>query len=281
MDDSSDCLYLFARDTDVTLGSHIQPLLTIDNADCFSGELQEVYIQWIKDPEDKLLVDGYFRNTMSNQELPVDVNVAIAGYYLKSFSLGFFGERLPNILKHRMNDKERRNREKREECKHMILYIFLGILVTSRDIAMLVINIQNECVLDTEGGRSEFFIGGLSEWMYCASITHLCIICGIVYIGILVKVFDRSIEYIDHDCELATVSCLSFLGWVFLVIWTFCGFGLHYEINDHGVNNQQCGDILLAWLILQYVLEVGPAVVAGCVWLIKMMVECRQVFKDG
>ncbi len=56
-----------------------------------------VYIQYVKDSDDKLLVDGYFREHIRNRVLPPDINRIIAAYYLKSYSIRSLHERITRL----------------------------------------------------------------------------------------------------------------------------------------------------------------------------------------
>ena len=53
-----------------------------------------VATQYVKDSNDNLLVDGFFRENMSNRSLPSEINRIIAAYYLKSYSLRKLREKL-------------------------------------------------------------------------------------------------------------------------------------------------------------------------------------------
>ena len=66
--------------------------MTIDNfsesaADLLAPTEKGVYIQYVKDRDDHFLIDGYFRETIPNQNLPEEVNRMIAAYYLKTYSM--------------------------------------------------------------------------------------------------------------------------------------------------------------------------------------------------
>lgn len=56
-----------------------------------------VYMQYVKDSKDNLLVDGFFRENMPNELLPHPINRMIAAYYLKSHSLRKLKEMLQPI----------------------------------------------------------------------------------------------------------------------------------------------------------------------------------------
>ena len=38
--------------------------------------------------------------------------------------------------------------------------------------------------------------------------------------------------------------------WLFLLAWTVIGCMLQSEVWSHGVNNKQCNQVLMAWLII-------------------------------
>ena len=55
-------------------------------ADLLTPRSKGVYLQYVKDSDDNLLVNGYFRQNMPNHLLPEEVNRIIASYYLKTYS---------------------------------------------------------------------------------------------------------------------------------------------------------------------------------------------------
>merc|ERR1719283_785460 len=58
-----------------------------DEIKSLSASHKDVYYQYVKDADDNLLVDGYYRRHMSSTTaLPPDINHIIASYYVKSFS---------------------------------------------------------------------------------------------------------------------------------------------------------------------------------------------------
>lgn len=67
---------------------------TPSGVELMSPESKAVYIQCVKDSEDDLLVDGFFRQSMPDCVLPAEVNRIIGAYYLKSYSI----RRLHEIL---------------------------------------------------------------------------------------------------------------------------------------------------------------------------------------
>lgn len=69
--------------------------LTSSAIDLLTPTSKGVYTQYIKDYDDNLLVDGYFRENMPKRVLPPEVNRIIAAYYLKTYSV----QNLQNKLK--------------------------------------------------------------------------------------------------------------------------------------------------------------------------------------
>ena len=137
--------------------------------------------------------------------------------------------------------------------------IFL-VALTAKDIAMLIINAQQECAFDTDDGKSKNMIFGPSTWMYVAAPIHISVIMSICVLG---GGLDLDIEEYEDYFAYITLSCAS-LGSIFLVPWTMVGWELQSEIKESGINNKQCGDIMLSWLILQLILEIGPGFFIIC-----------------
>ena len=88
--------YRFATNREETLDhSHIQ--MSPRKVKLFTPRTKGVYEQYVKDSEDNLLIDGYFRENnqnMSNRSLPHEVNRVIAAYYLKSYSIAGLRQKL-------------------------------------------------------------------------------------------------------------------------------------------------------------------------------------------
>ena len=151
---------------------------------------------------------------------------------------------------------------KREERKEIIQFLIFApiffVALTAKDIAMLIINAQQECSLDTWDGKSKYVIFSLSTWMNVAAPIHIFVMMSIWLFGVGL--------YIDKYGDYFTFSgftCASF-GSIFLVAWTVVGLQLQMEIKESGINDKQCGDIMLRWLILQMILEIGPGFLTIC-----------------
>ena len=235
-----------------------------------------VYMQYVKDSNDNLLIDGFFRENMPSGSLPPDINRTIAAYYVKSYSLRKLMEKLKpirmrlcnmfrscnkiHITKNvsfvivtvRISEGNRKHREKKEQIhtdnmqKAMDAYI-LFLAMTIKDIAMIVINALYECALDTEDGESEFVNFKLIAWMYVASISHILQML-FFCLNVLGTAWGPNLsERISYECGMI----FGLFNFVFLFAWTVVGFKLQQEIREKGVNHQQCGDVMLGWLILQ------------------------------
>ena len=182
-------------------------------------------------------------------------------------------------------------REKRENnCKMVIFgtikiikwicYFILALAVlsafTAHDIAMFIINMQNDCTLETEDGHSQYVNFTLSTWMYCASVVQFSVF-GVFLFGTIVNVYVNTLIWEGTVDGKTSICCCSisdivgdFMGVIlfiisclasfFLLAWAVIGCLLRREIQKHGVNNQQCDDVLLAWLIINFV----PVAFAVC-----------------
>ena len=80
--------------TEETIDSTMIDYFTPSGVTLMSPKSQGVYTQYVKDSNDNLLVDGFFRQNMPNQSLPSEINRIIAAYYLKSYSLRELREKL-------------------------------------------------------------------------------------------------------------------------------------------------------------------------------------------
>ena len=130
------------------------------------------------------------------------------------------------------------------------------LALTAQDIAMFIINVEKECSLETEGGESQYVSFDLGTWMDWASATHFCMFCLIIVsMGIAafcVDILDAEDSRWDITLKLCGGAsyCVVSMAWLFLLAWTVIGFLFYSEIRNHGVNNQQCTQVLLGWLIM-------------------------------
>ena len=139
-----------------------------------------------------------------------------------------------------------------EDCKTVMIYIFLFILamlpllaLIAPDIAMFAINVQYNCTVETEDGES------LSYWMYWASITHFLMVSTMLCMGGLVLVDAVDVDEKDAGwwCSIVMSGCC-FIVYLVLFFYTVEGFKLQEEMRFHGVNNEQCNQVVLAWCII-------------------------------
>ena len=79
--------YHFASEEDTTAGHISIDTFSRSAVDLLSAESKGVYLQYVKDSNDTLLIDGYFRMNTSNLQLPPEVSEIIAAYYLKAYSV--------------------------------------------------------------------------------------------------------------------------------------------------------------------------------------------------
>ena len=151
---------------------------------------------------------------------------------------------------------------------YLILALAVLSTLTAHDIAMFIINMKNDCTLGTEDGKSQYVNFSLSTWMNCASIVQFAAFGFLLCMVLVVLCVDNLIWTID-DCEDTRTCCcdttdipksigcliipIGGLVSCFLLAWVVIGCLLWSEIKNHGVNNQQCDDMLLAWLIINIV----------------------------
>ena len=86
--------YRFASEQNATIDQLTVDGLTSSAIDMMTPKSKGAYTQYIKDSNDNLLVDGYFRKHMRNRILPPDVNRIIAAYYLKTYSIRYLRNKL-------------------------------------------------------------------------------------------------------------------------------------------------------------------------------------------
>ena len=80
-------IHRFPSEEDTTADRSTIGTYSRSAADLLTPRAKGVYLQYVKDSNDNLLVDGYFRQNMPNRLLPTEVNRVIAAYYLKSYSI--------------------------------------------------------------------------------------------------------------------------------------------------------------------------------------------------
>ncbi len=83
---SQDAIYLLLNDS-----------FSRTDIELLTPQRSGVYIQYVKDSDDNLLVDGFFRENMRDRVLPPDVNRVIATYYSKSYSFQSLHEELTTL----------------------------------------------------------------------------------------------------------------------------------------------------------------------------------------
>ena len=193
--------------------------------------------------------------------------------------------RLPFVLQLFPTVKERGKRnvekEKQQQMRSewwsewmpvILATVICILLLVAKDIAMLIINSKNECSLDTEEGESEYVIFDLNTWMVCGASSHILMVCSLALV-LLIAPGESAIRRFCW-CILALIPLFLF---IFLFAWTVIGFLLQEEIRTRGVNNEQCDDILLAWLILEIVVEFASVCCVCCVCCWKCAMEIMSV----
>ena len=89
--------YRFASEQDINAGHVTIDSFSQRDADLLAPAEKAVFIQYAKDRDDHLLVDGYFRENMPNQNLPPEVTRLIAAYYLKTYSISHLHEKITSL----------------------------------------------------------------------------------------------------------------------------------------------------------------------------------------
>lgn len=169
---------------------------------------------------------------------------------------------------------------RKEEKKALRLAIIAPLMIIlammAKDVAMVIINNQHECALDTMGGRSKYVTFNLSTWMYVASAFHMFAMFSmwLVFLSLALdddyeaRRFRGEARYSEKKAieliKFTSVFLTSLNEIFFLFPWTMVGFLLQEEIREYGVNKQQCGDVILGWLVLQVLLETAPCFLTIC-----------------
>ena len=78
----------------------------------------------------------------------------------------------------------------------LILALMMLAVLTAQDIAMVIIDLQNECTLGTEDGKSQYVNFSLSTWMYWASITHFSVVSFILISAALADITGTTPMYL-------------------------------------------------------------------------------------
>ena len=89
--------YRFASEQDINACSVRIDSFSQRDADLLTPTSKAVFIQYVKDRDDHLLVDGYFRANMPTQHLPPEVTRMIAAYYLKTYSISHLHEKITSL----------------------------------------------------------------------------------------------------------------------------------------------------------------------------------------
>ena len=173
-----------------------------------------------------------------------------------------------HLTENQLDERAKRKESRKETCEMIFESIRLSIMavlffltVTSPDIAMFTINLQNECTLGTEDGVSQYVNFSLSTWMYWASITHLSLFSlGFFVNGVLFLNCQRvccwDCEQWFKQCIALMIAGIALMTWIFLFAWTVIGFLLEEEIGKYGVNNEQCMHVSKAWCVIDIVFRV-------------------------
>ena len=170
--------------------------------------------------------------------------------------------------------KARMRARRREKCLQIVFYIFIILQITvaivvpmipflALDIAMFIINSEDECTLGTDGGNSQYVNFSLSTWMFWASVIHFSTL--LVLSGLLAVLGICDHPRCAPDCLFRGIFVIVSSVGTFLFGWTVIGFLLQEEIRNHGVNDQKCNAVLLAWLII-YMVQ-NPLACLFLVWL--------------
>ena len=89
--------YRFASEQDINAGHVTIDSFSQRDADLLAPAEKAVFTQYVKDRDDHFLIDGYFRETIPNQNLPEEVNRMIAAYYLKTYSISNLHEKIISL----------------------------------------------------------------------------------------------------------------------------------------------------------------------------------------
>ena len=145
----------------------------------------------------------------------------------------------------------------------------LGFMaLTAPAIAMLIIDVDHECALETEGGQSQYVAFGLTTWMYIASVFHLFVVCVLFALdpdGLFGRCFSEALN--DYWIFERVVFCFICVNIIILFAFYVIGWILQEEVWHHGVNNEQCSQVLLGWLIFG-ILVLGAICCACCAFLL-------------
>ena len=115
------------------------------------------------------------------------------------------------------------------------------------DLAMIGINLVDQCTLLTEDGTSHILEdddGGavtLSETMYSVSILHLLCFCGAAGSLIYQRDWrDFDVWAMSGVSAMSVASCVGvFLSIPLFILWA--------EADEYGVNTDSCYGVLIAW----------------------------------
>eukprot|EP01084_Bolivina_argentea_P242744 407130_1 len=134
-----------------------------------------------------------------------------------------------------------------------IITFLVGVFI-AKDIALLLININNDCndALETYG-ESKFVSFGLKEWILTGSIVHIVLAAFFVTQFLIASFYVFQAQVPEFDFNINDYLGISVCYCCFFIPWTVIGFFLHSEMNAYTKLNQQCSDIVLAWSIIQMI----------------------------
>jgi len=267
--------------------------MTVDvsksEAKLFTPRAKGVYQQAVADPDDTLLVHGYFREIMPNQILPEGVNKTIAAYYLKSYSNRTLMDKVESIRTIKMIGDYRRYQGSLENRISWLVLLLIFLVLIAKDIAMLIINLRDDCTLNTEDGESKRFSFGLSTWMNCAAIMsilgHSCFVsyrCASLWKKSLslrkekeaILRGDDMTQYTPYNTEVGGApvvlnSCCACAIGLFLFAWTVIGLVLRYE-NGVSIDKGACKSVVDAWLWIELIFRFKNLALC-CISLCKLL----------
>jgi len=203
-----------------------------------------VYIQYIKDPEDDILVSGFLKETLPKYQVtPQNVERCIASFYSKSDNLfaminALKLQLLMRVAIHDENsvDDDGRSRpfhrSAHSHCKWTVVIPFAFIAM---DITLFVISLHFHC--SNDGGWFEELPFWM--WMVIGSVVH-CAVVG----GFLSTKNATDVEF----CPLMTQYC-SLCGALLLLPWAVIGSVLAAEAIAYGVNDKMCTGVALVWIV--------------------------------
>eukprot|EP01084_Bolivina_argentea_P002704 5001_1 len=214
-----------------------------------------MYNQWKKDPNDELLINGFFRTcNIISSPLSSDIARIIASYYLKKTSK----PKLKDKIKKNQQYFERINRFKRKQLlQRILLIIFFFLTMTimfAPDIASIIISTQNNCNSSIPN-KSKYPNLEINNYLFIGAVSHISAIIAVLLIIFTIGPAEntRCVHRFRKELTAMVYTIIAMIA-LFFIGWSILGAVLHSKMLRNNDENIRCSDMVLSWIILKFLL---------------------------